>query len=675
MPEKDEKQRTAEFLAKACERFKQAAEAESQIRRESLDDLRFSIGEQWPGLIKASRQLDKRPCLTINRLPQFFRQVTNEQRQARPAIQINPVGDGATIETAETLQGIVRHIERNSEAEIGYDHAFEMMVRIGFGYFRVVTDYVQDGSFEQEIQIKRIKNPFTVYFDPNCSDPDYSDAKWAFVIEDVPRETFKEQFPHSEAATLAEFASVGDRAPGWLSKETVRIAEYFYVTEERKTLYQLDDGRKVFSLPEGAMAVSEREQVVRRVNWAKITALDILDENIWPGRWIPIIPVLGDDMDVDGKRHLSGLVRNAKDAQRMSNYWKSAATEVIALAPRNPHVGVEGQFEGHEEKWREANVRNYAYLEYKAVSVSGQPAPRPQRQTFEPPIQAMVMMIRDADNDLKATTGIYDASLGESGPETSGKAILARQKQSDVANLNYSDNMARSIRFAGKIILDLIPKIYDVPRIQRIVNPDNSVKYVVIHRGAEQAQAAQGMLSDSVKRIFDIGVGRYDVTVSVGASYQSKRMEAATSMIEFIKAFPQSGAVIADLLAKNMDWPGSQQIADRLKKMLPPNLQEGEDGDPRMELQKAKAQLQALSQQHELLTKALQESTEVIKTKKMELESKERIAAMDNQTKLALAEAQAQREGALELLRAQMTAITNRLDLLGQDRPVEAQTQ
>lgn len=668
--EKDERQSTKDFLAEALKRFKLAEEAESDIRKEGLDDLNFSIGEQWPDGIKSQREQDGRPCLVINKFPQSIRQVTNAQREQRPAIHINPVGDGATVETAEILQGIVRHIETNSEAEIAYDHAFDMMVRTGFGYWRVLTDYVRDGSFEQEIFIKRIKNPFTVFFDPHTIEADYSDAKWAFIIEDVEAEAFKEQFPDAAASTT-DFSSSGNLPPGWMTKNTIRIAEYFYVIEERFTLYQLADGSLVRELPEEVTAHAQREQIIRHVHWAKITATDILDEKVLPGSWIPIVPILGDDLDVDGKRHVAGLIRHAKDPQRTRNYWISSATETVALAPRVPYIGVEGQFEGHEDEWRQANVRSYAYLEYKEKSISGQPAPPPQRQVFEPPIKAMDRMISQSDVDMQGTMGIHAPRLGEAGPEVSGRAILARQKQSELATMNFGDNLARAMRFTGRIILAWIPKIYDTPRIQRIVNPDASVDQVIIYNGQEQIAVAQGMFSKTIRRIFDIGLGRYDVTVSIGPSYQSKRQETAATMIELVRAYPKLADIAPDLLFRSMDWPGAQEIADRFKKMLPPQLVGGDGQDPKIQVQRLQAQLQQLMQQQQLLTKALEESTETINTKKLELESKERIAAEQNRTKLILAELQANREAGLAALRAQLETINKRLDLLGESERIE----
>ena len=641
--EKADTDKLRAFLRLAGERFRLSAEAEGETRKEALDDLKFLAGEQWTYDIKNSRELDGRPCLTMNHLPQFVRQVTNEQRQQRPSIQVNPIGDQSDKETAEIYQGMIRHIEVNSDAEIAYDTAFEHCVATGFGYWRIVKDYVDDGSDEQELKIKRIRNPFNVYFDPASVEPCYEDARFAFVIEDIPRSEYRVLYPNSDESSLTEFSSVGDNMADWVTRDTIRVAEYWYVEETVKTMARLNSGEMVEKTKDlDPLAIqNERKVVHREVKCSVINAAERLEDYDWEGRWIPIVPVLGDDYDIDGKRHLAGLIRNSKDPMRMYNYWISAATEMIALAPRAPFVGVEGQFEGHEDQWKQANARNFPYLEYKDIDVAGKQAGPPQRQTYEPPVQAINMMVRQADNDIKATIGIYDASLGQKGPDQSGKAILARQKQSEVSTMNFSDNLARSIRHTGRLLIDLGPKIYDTPRIQRIINPDGSVNQVGIYNSQNIPQGVNPetlLMAKGVKKIYDIGVGRYDVSVSVGPSYQSKRQESVVSMLEFMKAYPQSAPLIGDLVAGNSDWPGAKQIQERLKKMLPPQLQEGDEQDPEVQLNQTRQQLHQAMQQHDLMMKSMNDMAEVLKSKQIENDAKLKIAEMDNQTKLAVAE-------------------------------------
>lgn len=429
------------------------------------------------------------------------------------------------------------------------------------------------------------------------------------------------------------------------------------------------------SIPE---IVARRRILNRQVKWAKINALDILEERDWPGRWIPLVQLVGDDLDVDGRRHVAGLLRHYKDPQRMYNYWISATTETIALAPKAPHVAAEGQLEGHEEEWRQSNVRNLAVLTYKPKTVDGALVPAPQRQQFEPPIQAMSLMVRQADNDMKATTGIYDASLGQRGPDESGKAILARQKQTDIGTLNFVDNLSRSMRYSGRLLIDLIPHIYDAPRIQRIIRPDGTADHVGIfnsQKGPGRDEVAAMELMQKVKKIYDVGVGRYDVTVSVGPSYQSKRQEAVASMMALVQSYPNMMQAAGDLLVRNMDWPGAKEIADRLKKMLPPQLLDDSDHDPQTKMAKLQAQLQAMMQQHSALVAELTQASELIKSKRLDLESKERIAAMQSQVQLLTVEAKIRGEGALAALQEQLGAISGRLEKLHANLGIEQEEQ
>ena len=613
------------FLNLARDRFKLVATAESKCRKEALDDLEFSVGNQWPQQILTQRQLDGRPCLTMNRLPQFIRQVTNEQRQQRPAIQINPIGDGADVDTAQVYEGIIRHIERLSHAEEAYDIGCDYMVRIGFGYWRIITDWIAPEVEDQEIYIVPIDNPFTVYLDPtNKRDPG-----WGFIIEDLLAEEFKRQFGESKyatgTATLQDYESIGDTPANWAStiegQPSIRIAEYFWVEKSRG-----DKGRET-----------------RQVHWSKISGLDILDEKRWSGRYIPIVKIYGDDLTVNGERHIAGLVRYAKDPQRAYNYWLSAATERIALAPKAPWIVAEGQLEGVEEIWRQSNYRNQAFLTYKQVDVGGKPAPPPTRNVVEPGIQGMTEMLQLATMDMQATTGLNDANLGRPKPDESGKAVLARQKQGDIATLNYSENLARGIEDTGTIILDLIPKVYTSARIQRIIKPDTTVTHVGIYnsKNSETREEAEKAIDNpDIKKIYDIGTGRYDVGVSVGPSYQAKRQEAVASQMALVQAFPEVFTVIGDQIVRNMDWPGAQEIADRLKKMLPPQLQDEGDGDPETKLMQTQQQLAQMSQQHQLLTQKLQEATQIIQTKQVEQQAKLQVAQMQEESRQAIVKMQ-----------------------------------
>lgn len=617
----------------ALERFKLAAEADEAWRQECLDDLEFSVGNQWPMDIETVRSKDGRPCLTMDQIQQSIRLVCNQYRQQPPAITVNPVGNGADVNTAEVLQGTIRHIETNCDATVAYEKTHEGMVRTGFHSCRLLNEYVDDDSDEQEIIIDWIPNAFSVYWQPGVPQ---DKARWCFIISDVPIDTYKADYPNSSLATSSDFTATGNAPPMWITKEYYRVAEYFEVVDvERKG-----------------------KRPGKKVIWRKINAFEILeDPQDLPGTTIPVFTAYGDDIDVNGKRYVAGLVRNAKGPQRQYNYMVSGATEAIALAPKAPWIMAEGQVGDQKVQWETANVRNYAVLTYKQVDVAGKPAPPPQRNIVEPPIQGLAHMIGQASLDLKASLGIYDPSLGQRKGDESGKAIERLQAQGSIATLNYSDNMSRMMRRLGRCLLEWIREIYDAPRIQRIINPDGSVKHVVIHNGPDQAQAAKTLAEENeINKVFDIGTGKYDIVISVGPTYQSKRQEAVATQTELLKVIPpQVGQNILDLVIRNMDIPQSKEMADRIKKMLPPQLQDGEEDDPQVQLQKVQAQLQQMAQQHDLLTKALTDTTEILKTKQVEQQgkaqiaqiqemSKQEIVKMQEATKLAIAQINASKD-------------------------------
>ena len=635
-----------QFLQLAQQRFRTVVEAEAMLRQNMLDDLRFRASEQWPPHIKSMREQDNRPCLTVNRLPQFIRQGTNNQRASRPAVQVKPAGSNANVAVAEVLQGIVRHIETKSDADVAYTTAGEHQVTMGRGYVRIVTDYVADDplQLDQEIQVVRVPNPFAVYLDPTSQASDYGDVRYGFVVEDLSREEYRLRYPDTDMASLSQFTSTGNAQEQWLPDGMIRIAEYFYVEERREVMVVMEgpDGERSkhpkadfkstdpLQLPEGVTILAEREMTLRTVKWALINAVEILDGNEdktagveWPGRYIPIVPVLGDEININGVTDYRGIVRDAKDAQRMYNYWVSAETEMIALAPRAPFVAAEGQFEGHEAKWKTANVRNYPYLEYKPKTLSGQLLPHPQRQTWEPPIQAMTMAIAQSDNDLKATGGFHDASLGQRGPQESGRALRARQQQDEMANSHYLDNLARSVRQVGRVLVDLIPKIYDTARIMRITGLDEQQRSVMVFAGQEnmpEEMASETTLPPGIEGIYDVGLGRYDVTVSVGPSFQTKREAGVEALVQFVQAYPNVFPMIGDLIADNMDWPGAKQVAARLKRMLPPQLQDEVEGAQIPEPVRAK--MQQVEQQLQQVMEAYEQAQNTIATDRVKEESK-----------------------------------------------------
>jgi hypothetical protein len=612
---KQEAKPADEILRVARERFRRCVEAEKELRARQLDDMKFAAGEQWPADVKAARAADQRPCLTIDRLYPQIKQITNQQRAMRPAVQIKPIDSGADPDTAEVLQGMVRHIENSSDADDAYDQAGRNQAEIGRGVFRILTAYVDDQGFDMEIRVKRIRNPFSVYFDPAAVERDYSDGLFAFVVENLALDEFPRRWPKARKVSLEEFESLGDQAPDWMTEGHVRIAEYWCVEFDEETI----------TAPDGRKRTIKRKRIVQHI----VSGLEVLETNAWPGKYIPIVPVLGEEVEIDGKLDLRGMVRRAKDPQMMLNFWKSATTETMALAPKAPFVAAEGQTEPYKKQWAEANIRNQPVLMYKPVTLGGSLLPPPARQVNEPPIQAMMMSSQAAENDLRAVTGFFDVQDAER-RETSGKAILARKAQGEHGNSDYLDGLARAIRHAGRIMVDLIPHIYDVPRVLRITGRDNQEKTVMVHAGNGEAVPmgpdGKPALPAGVAGVFDLSAGKYDVSVTVGPSMQSARQEFVEQMAQVFQGNPQLWQIVGDLFFENMDLPNAKQIAERLKKMLPPQLQDEKGQQDPAVLQ---GQLQQASQQIEQMGAALQEAQRKLEAKALEVEAKKEIAAAE----------------------------------------------
>lgn len=585
------------ILEEARARFKLAIEAESENRKSALDDLKFLNGEQWSD--EAAKLRKGRPQLTINRLPQFVRQVVNEQRKTRPAIDVIAADSKAAKPTAEVLQGLVRHIERTSRAKIAYDNAFEYAVSCGIGHFRVTTKYCDEASFDQEIVIDRIANPFTVYRDPMSKEPDHADDRFTFVTDLMTPEDFETEYGFKP--TSIEDAGEGDDIQDWYEGEQVRVAEYWRIIHEDVEVHALASGRVVEGAIDKAMraqleasgdgVIKSRSSRKARVEQYLITVDKVIQRSEWAGKYIPIITVIGGEMNIGGKVTLTSLVRFAKDPARMYNYWASAETEVVALQPKAPWIAPEGSFDDHEAEWARANTENTAYLEYKPIS--GQPGP--QRQFFPGVPQGIREGRMAAAEDIKAVIGVYDASLGARSNETSGVAIKARQQAGDTATYHYIDNQARAIEQCGRVIIDLIPHVYDTPRAVRILGPSDEQEMAVINQVFIDPQTGQEYLHD-------LKLGKYDVAVRVGPSFESKRQEMTQAMIELGHANPQLLQLTGDLIFKNMDWPDSEKIAERL---VPPQFREG--GQPPQEppeVMAAKAQGQAILQAEQIKAQA-----------------------------------------------------------------------
>jgi hypothetical protein len=617
----------SDSLATMRHRFQMAMSAYSESREDELDDLRFMAGSpdnqwQWPADVLATRgsvqgqTINARPCLTINKLPQHVHQVTNEQRQNRPSGKVIPADDKGDVEVAEIFEGMVRHIEYMSDADVVYDTACENQTTYGEGYFRILTEFCNDDSFDQDICLGRIRNSFSVYMDPMIQDPAGCDAEWCFISQDIEKEEYERQYPDAAPITSIMSQGVGDQSLSqWINENTIRIVEYFYY-KHTPTKLNLYPGNQSFfdGSPEdknmkemGLKPIKSRTVDVKKVMWMKSNGYEVLQEQEWAGKWIPVIRVVGNEFEVDGRIYVSGLVRNAKDAQRMYNYWVSQEAEMLALAPKAPFIGYGGQFEGYEMQWKTANTTNWPYLEVNPDVTDGMGATLPLPQRAPPPLAqtGLIQAKMGASDDIKSTTGQYDSSLGATSNERSGKAILARERQGDVGTFHYGDNLTKAIRFATRQLIDLIPKIYDTERIARIVGVDGEVSMVKLN--PDQPEAVKKITDQAgivIEKIYNPSVGTYDVVATTGPGYMTKRQEAMEAMAQILQGNPQLWAVAGDLFVKNMDWPGAQEMSKRLAKTIDPKLMSNTDEDPA--LQAAQQQIQAMGQEMEGMAQMLQ---------------------------------------------------------------------
>ena len=630
-----------DVLATMRERLQMALGALSSSRNDELDDLRFMAGSpdnnwQWPSNVLATRgnvqgqTINARPCLTINKLPQHVRQVTNDQRQNRPSGKVIPADDRADPQVAEIYDGVVRHIEYMSDADVAYDTACENQVTFGEGYWRLLTEYCDENTFDQDIKIERIRNSFSVYMDPTIQDPCGSDAKWCFITQDMTRDEYERLFPDATPITALMDQGTGDSATAqWVTQNTVRIAEYFCVEYKRVKLnlypgnVTLQEGepedRQMQAM--GLMPVRSRMAQVPQVKWMKTNGYEILEEQDWAGRWIPVIRVIGNEFEVDGQILVSGLVRNAKDAQRMYNYWVSQEAEMLALAPKAPFIGYGGQFEGYETQWKTANTQNWPYLEVNPDVTDGNGSILPLPQRAQPPMaqQGLIAAKMGAADDIKATTGQYDSSIGATSNERSGRAILARERQGDTGTYHFVDNLARAIRYSTRQIVDLIPKIYDTQRIARIIGIDGETKMARIDpMQPEPVREVRDQAGVVIEKIYNPSVGKYDVVVTTGPSYLTKRQEAMDAMSQILQGSPQLWAVAGDLFVKNMDWPGAEELAARLRKTIDPKLLEDQD-DPA--LQAANKQIQVMMQEMQTMQQMLQNVTQSMEAQKLQIDT------------------------------------------------------
>ena len=588
-------------LAEEREAFEAANEAESENRTIALESLKFwRMGEQWPQAMQQQRVRDGRPVLTVNRGPSLIRQVVNDSRMNRPQIKVKGVDDKADPKTAEALEGLCRNIEYVSNADVAYDTAIDCATSMGWGYLRVKIDYEFDDSFDKGLRIQAVSNPFSVFGDPYSTCADSSDWHQAHVVEYIKKDEFRRKYKGAEEVDWDATGYTGLTTPWVDDDEQIAVCEAWRRECVKKKIYLLSDGQvidddqykqaKDMLAAMGLSVQNEREAETYKVIQRIMTGAEILETNDWAGKYIPVIPVYGEEINVEGKRYFRSMLHHAQDAQRQLNYWKTSATELVALAPRVPFIGEESSFDA-DPNWLTANSQSHPYL----MVPDGRQIPQRQPTDGGQAIGAMSQAMAASD-DIKSIVGLFDASLGARSNETSGKAIMARQREGDVSTFHFIDNLSRGIRHLGLVLVDLIPKTYGKQKIIRILGVDNK---------EQTAQLAQeGEEADPLNGVYDLHAGRYDVAVKTGPSFTTRREEAAQQMIEMIRSLPAAAPILGPELVKALDLPNADKIVEKLEALsnpggnIPPELQQ--------QIEQGQQQLAEQGKQIEAMTRELE---------------------------------------------------------------------
>lgn len=560
----------------ALEEYERAFDRERHNQDDAYDDLKFRRGrleDQWDRVALDARK--GRPTHVINLLPKFIRQVTGDMRKARPSIKAVPVDSNGDPETAEVLSGMFRYIENRSHAKHIYTQGNDSQVACGIGHWQVTTEYASTTTFNQELRIASIEDGVGVLWDADAVLPTREDAMHCFVPTDMTTSAFKRRWKNAKASG---FDTRSTAFENWTSDDYIRVQTYWRKTPIKRTLALMPDGsirdltkdfdaaddagRRALQAEADEMGVRIEQRDSYKVTRYLMTIAEILEEYEWKGMNIPVVPVLGEEVRIGREVYRHGIVRYARDLQRMVNYYASAETEVVALQPKAPWLVTTSMVNKHYDQWENANTDNLPFLEFDLDPKN--PAMKPER--VQPPVasQAIQTGALKAAEDMKAVIGIYDAALGAKSNETSGVAIARRDEQSDTGTFVYFDNGALSIQRTAKIVMDLIPHYYDTQRMIQIIGEDGKPQLKEINRPT---------LVDGAERIeHDVTVGAYDVVIEQGPGYATKRQQASDSMTAFIQAVPQAAPLIGDMYAKTQDWPQAEEIGERLEEMLPPPI-------------------------------------------------------------------------------------------------------
>ena len=690
--------RTKKELTKVeeiSEKFKQAYADWTDIRKKSLEDLKFLSGEMYDETqARAVAAQGGAPMISNNRLHTFVQQVENELRQMNVGIAVHATDESGSEDTAEILEGIIRHIENISNAPSAYIAAAGKCGALvpGFGVVKLKTDYVSDDSFDQEIYIEECKDPFSIIPDFNATTSDFSDAEYVFEFKDIPKEEYIEKYGESEInAKTWDIVGSKQSKTNWMTKSTIRIARYWYKERTYSTLYLLDDGRIVDDYSEETytqttytpippefqtdgqthteeqtpIGVKQKRKVETcQVKWIETNGYEVLDEGEWHNGDLPFVFFVGSDMVIDGNREIHGIIRFAKDSQKMYNYISSQIITALAAKNRAPWIASTSAIPDELRKqWETSNISNHAILYYRDRDDLGNPINPPSRgDGSEPAIQAYMAASQKTEADMKASLGIFDSGIGQNPAagdlSGAGKAIQTLTENGMKTNLHFSNNMVLGIRTLGEKIINLIPIIYDTPRVVRIIGADGTPDLIKIN-----ALLTKGKMKGKMHDIANC-VGCYGVVVDTGQSYATKKSQQADQMLQFVQAFPQLSPFIMDLIAKDMDWDNSHALAERIMKVQVNQYpwmadQEGmEDwpADAKAAVMKFQQQVQ-IAQQHLVTVNAEYQKTKAQQDSNL----------VDNQGKLALEQLKASTQLKLKQMELEQTAMKVRMDAINDD--------
>lgn len=646
-----------EIVQRAQERFREAVEWESSFRMRFRDDIKFLYADsdnqdQWPASVRSQRAVAGQIMVTINKTHTHWLHVVNQAKENRPQVSVSPTGDQATYDSAQIFEQIIRRIEYISDAETAYDVAVQNQVGAGIGYWRVVTDYTDQDSFDQDIYIKQIADPLSVYMDPHIKNQDGSDAKYAFIFDELPRAEAEKKYPN----VIKRTSAFGGMAENWMRADSIRVAEYYEKTESKEWLYAVpsDDGEITMAResnlgPEGSamlkLAYEQRNDIQRRrvsnysVDKYLLVGNDVAERSVWAGKYIPIVRVVGEETVIENRLDRKGLTRYLKDGQRMYNYNAAAAIEFGALQSKMPYMAAVEAIEGLENYWATANNQNHAFLPYNHMDEAGNPIPAPQRQ--QPPTSAPVYMegMQTAEHEMMMASGQYEATFSAQGNEISGVSIEQRQKQGERVTYHYQDNLAKAIRFTGKILIDLIPKIYDTRRILRIMDEAGEEHSIQIDPNSRQALTQNDDEAEAkVKAIFNPSVGQYEVIATVGPNFETRRREAFNAMTNMLTSNEALAPVIGDLYMANADFPAADKLQERMRNWIK-SVNPGVLGDVDQQAQALQQQLQQAAAIIQQLQQALHDKTvqHQLEAKRVDMDALNHLALrMENDNKQVL---------------------------------------